>query len=106
VQNITALWDGGVQIDTRPHLDQLKRLVSTIERRLKGTSDEHVAELCTGMITVIEDLKRSYLKPAINDVRLLQNLAQAMHMSINPDEKAAALSKDIAGSVIGRKRDR
>lgn len=104
VQNITAIWEGGMKVDTRPHLDQLKRLVSTIERRLKGTPDEHVAELCTGTLSVIDNLMRDYLSPAIKDIRLLQNLAQSLHMSLNPDERIAELSREIAGSVLDAAR--
>lgn len=104
VQYITAIWEGGMKVDTMPHLDQLKRLMSTIERRLKGTPDEHVAELCSGMISVIDNLIRDNLSPSTKDIRLLQNLAQSLHMSLNPDEKIAELSREIAGSVLDAAR--
>jgi DNA-binding response OmpR family regulator len=85
-------------------LDALAGHVRAIGRGVAGTPDAHIAELCDSMLRVIHDIRLNHPRPAAKDVQLLQNLAQAIHLAFRPDERIAALSKDIAGSVSRAKR--
>lgn len=105
-EQVARHYESGTEDESvRLHLDLLVEQTCEIGRCLAGTPDAHVSALCESMLRVLDDIRRRYLKPEKKDVELLRNLGQAIHMSLRPDEKIASLSKDIAGSIIGAKRD-
>jgi DNA-binding response OmpR family regulator len=104
-KQIVAAYDSGAVDGTLGLLlDMLLERGRETARRLAGTADAHVAALCDSLIKVAEDLRSNYLTPSPKDVRLLQNLGMAIHISLKPEEKIALLSKRIAHSVNEAKR--
>lgn len=106
-REVVSLYDrGNVESSIRLLLDMLLERGRETARRVAGTADAHVAELCEGLVKVAEDIRGDYLAPSAKDVRLLQNLGLAIDMSLRPEEKIAHLSKRIAHSVMEAKRRR
>ena len=84
-------------------LDRLHYVSEDISRRLRGTAYDHVGELCTSMVSVVKNIRKSPLSPDSKDLQLLPELAQAVKTAFTSQD-AAALARDISESVQQRSR--
>lgn len=101
---IVAQFDGGTFGEpVRPSLTILFDRSRDVARRLKGTQEESVAEMCISIMKVAADLQRAIETPSVKDIRLLQNLGMAVHMSITTERQTEHLSSRIAKSVFEAK---
>ncbi|MBM3481856.1 MAG: response regulator [Alphaproteobacteria bacterium] len=102
-QIVNSFDTGTLDESANPALSTLFDRSREIARRLKGTQEESVAEMCMSVMKVSVDLQRAIKSPAVKDVRLLQNLGMAIHMSITSERQVEHLSTRIAKSVMEAK---
>lgn len=86
-------------------LDRLQYVSEDISRRLTGTAYDHVGELCSSMVSVVQNIRKSPLKPPGRDLQLLPELAQAINAAFSAEGAASDLARDISSSVQGRSQN-
>ena len=103
VDRIAPLYeDGTVDMGIVQHLDRLQWVSEDLSRRTKGTSFDHVNDLCESMAAVAASVRKMPLKPEQRDIQLLPQLARAIQRAFSPDDKAAKVAHDISESVKKR----
>jgi len=84
------------------HLDDLRMASEDINRRLRGTSYEHVGELCLNMLDLANRIRKQFKKPETKDLELLPNLSAAIKMAFDPEKRTAELAREISDSMRRR----
>ncbi len=103
VDRIVPLYEQGtVDMDIVRHLDRLQWVSEDLSRRAKGTSFDHVNDLCESMAAVAAAIHKMPLSPEPRDVKLLPQLARAIQRAFSSDAKAAEMAHDISESVKKR----
>lgn len=104
VRQVMAAVEAG-QLDERLvlHLEQLHETAIDIRRRLEQSHIGETAALCKSLVTVTEKIRGDPV-PEMKDIRLLQNLAQAIHMAYEPDARMSKYAETIAATIKGAKR--
>lgn len=99
VDNILPLYgDGGADEGVIEHLERLLFVSEDISRRLSGTDDAHVGELCQSMTDVVNRILEAPLSPDDKDLRLLPELSRAIKNSFDA-EAAHDISHDISEAL-------
>ena len=80
------------------HLERLLFISEDINRRLSGTDEAHVGELCQSMTDVVSRMLEAPLSPDDKDLRLLPELSRAIKGSFE-GEAAHDISHDISESL-------
>ena len=103
VDRIVPLYeDGTVDMGIVSHLDRLEWVSEDLSRRVKGTSLDHVNDLCESMAAVAAGIRKMPLSPETRDIKLLPQLARAIQRAFSPDDTAAKVAHDISESVKKR----
>ncbi len=90
--------DGGADDGVTEHLESLLFVSEDIYRRLSGTDEAHVGELCQSMTDVVNRILEAPLSPDDKDLRLLPELSRAINGSLGT-EAAQDISHDISKSL-------
>ena len=82
----------------RSHLARLLEITGDLERRLDGSSMDHVSELCRSLMQVAEKMSQVQ-GPDGRDMKILRHSAAAIHAAFPDGGESAGIARDIARSI-------
>ena len=87
--------------DVLEQIDRLKFITEDTARRLRGTTYDHIGQLCNSMVDVVKTIRAKPTKPPNRDLRLLPELARAIETSFRSEENLA-LARELSESLQQR----
>lgn len=103
VEKILPLYQTGkATTDTSQLLDRLKYVSEDIGRRLKGSKHDHVSELCSTLLGVVNSICRDYQQPSSKDLQLLQKLSLAIDTAFSSSDTDTDITRSISDTVQQR----
>ncbi len=85
--------------------DDIERIItvaSDISHRLKKTRFKDAASLCTSMVDLAKDIRRSHLNPPAKDLELLPILAQAIQLAFQSNDDGSISVQEIVEKLQGQ----
>ncbi len=90
---------GGKDGDVAPKLRHFHGTARDLAKRLRKTGQDHIAQLCETLVPVILKVSESHGEPLPKDLRLMEELTQAVQVACGRNEAALDFSDNVASSV-------
>ena len=96
---VPALRGAGAVAQLQQNLEALFIMAKDTSMRLNGSAYDHVADLCSSMITVTSALVDQGAGHAEKDVKLLKPLSEAILLACHPESDSITLAGKITGAI-------
>lgn len=96
---VKAIHEDAVSREIEEHIRRLAEIANECGLRLKGSSFEHVVDLCHTLIEVTTNISKNPKSPDPRDVKLLPKLSQAVLAGFNPARDESEMAGEISEMV-------